>query len=104
MNFGDSRTVAISTGNKIGLILFDGTALQRASLKVNARDDLGSGRGNHSCGDAIKLDRIQARRRAERGPVDRHWRTDSATVRSEFGDRGQVRVLARYWPLGKLGL
>jgi YD repeat-containing protein len=36
MNFGDSRTVAISTANKIGLILFDGTALQRASLKVNS--------------------------------------------------------------------
>jgi YD repeat-containing protein len=36
MNFGESKTVAISTANKIGLILFDGTALQRASLKVNS--------------------------------------------------------------------
>lgn len=36
MNFGDSQTVTISTANKIGLILFDATALQRASLKVNS--------------------------------------------------------------------
>ncbi len=36
MNFGDSQTVTISTANKIGLILFDGNALQRASLKVNS--------------------------------------------------------------------
>ena len=36
MNFGESKTVAISTANKIGLILFDGNALQRASLKVTS--------------------------------------------------------------------
>src|SRR6266511_4058152 len=36
MAFGESRTVTISTANKIGLILFDGTALQRVSLKVNS--------------------------------------------------------------------
>lgn len=36
MNYGDSQTVAITTANKIGLILFDGIALQRASLKVNS--------------------------------------------------------------------
>ncbi len=36
MNYGDSQTVTISTANKIALILFDGTALQRASLKVNS--------------------------------------------------------------------
>ncbi len=36
MNFGDSQTVTISTANKIGLILFDGAAFQRASLKVNS--------------------------------------------------------------------
>lgn len=36
MAFGESKTATISTANKIGLILFDGTALQRASLKVNS--------------------------------------------------------------------
>jgi hypothetical protein len=36
MNLGESKTVAISAANKIGLILFDGITLQRASIKVNS--------------------------------------------------------------------
>ena len=35
MILGESKTVAITTANKIGLILFDGNAGQRVSLKVN---------------------------------------------------------------------
>ncbi|MGI8838889.1 MAG: beta strand repeat-containing protein, partial [Pyrinomonadaceae bacterium] len=35
MAFGESKTVAISTASKIGVILFDGAVGQRASLKVN---------------------------------------------------------------------
>jgi YD repeat-containing protein len=35
MTFGESKTVAITTANKIGLILFDGNVGQRVSLKVN---------------------------------------------------------------------
>jgi hypothetical protein len=34
MTFGDSRAVAITTSSKIGLVLFDGTAGQRTSLKA----------------------------------------------------------------------
>lgn len=34
MTFGDSRAVANTTSGKIGLVLFDGTAGQRASLKA----------------------------------------------------------------------
>jgi YD repeat-containing protein len=34
MTFGDSRAVAITTSGKIGLVLFDGTAGQRTSLKA----------------------------------------------------------------------
>lgn len=36
MVFGESKAVTISAANKIGLILFDGIALQRASLEVNS--------------------------------------------------------------------
>lgn len=36
MAFGDSKTVTISTANKIGLVLFDGTAAQKATLKLNS--------------------------------------------------------------------
>jgi YD repeat-containing protein len=36
MTFGESKSVAITTASKIGLILFDGDAGQRASLKVNS--------------------------------------------------------------------
>jgi YD repeat-containing protein len=36
MTFGDSKTVTISPANKIGLFLFAGTALQKATLKVNS--------------------------------------------------------------------
>jgi YD repeat-containing protein len=36
MAFGESKTVTLSTANKIGLILFDATALQKASIKVNS--------------------------------------------------------------------
>lgn len=35
MTVGTSKTVTISTANKIGLILFDGTAGQRVSLKIS---------------------------------------------------------------------
>jgi len=35
MTLGQSRTVAMSTSNKIGLVLFDATQGQRASIKVN---------------------------------------------------------------------
>lgn len=35
MTLGQSRTVAMSTSNKIGLVLFDATEGQRASVKVN---------------------------------------------------------------------
>lgn len=34
MTFGDSRSVAITTATKIGLVVFDGTTGQRTSLKV----------------------------------------------------------------------
>ncbi len=36
MTFGDNRTVAISTANKVGMVLFDGTAGQRVSLKISS--------------------------------------------------------------------
>ena len=36
MTFGESKTVALPTAGKIGLILFDGNAGQRPSLKVNS--------------------------------------------------------------------
>ncbi len=36
MTFGESRTVALTTAGKIGLVLFDGNAGQRPSLKVNS--------------------------------------------------------------------
>ena len=36
MAFGESKTVTLSTASKIGLILFDGSALQKATLKVNS--------------------------------------------------------------------
>ncbi len=36
MTIGESRTVALPTANKLGLILFDATAGQRVSLKVTA--------------------------------------------------------------------
>ena len=35
MALGDTKTVAITTANKIGLVLFDASAGQRVSLKVN---------------------------------------------------------------------
>jgi hypothetical protein len=35
MAIGDSRTVAVTTANKIGLVIFDGTGGQRISLKVS---------------------------------------------------------------------
>jgi len=35
MTLGQSRTVAMSTSNKIGLVLFDATQGQRVSVKVN---------------------------------------------------------------------
>src|SRR5207302_7541040 len=34
MSFGENRTVAIPTANKVGMIIFDGTAGQRVSLKI----------------------------------------------------------------------
>ncbi|HZE71919.1 MAG TPA: IPT/TIG domain-containing protein [Pyrinomonadaceae bacterium] len=39
---GESKTVTITTGNKIGLIVFDGTALQRVSLVANSFSMTGS--------------------------------------------------------------
>ena len=36
MNLGESKTVAIGTANKIGLILFDGVAGQRVSLQISS--------------------------------------------------------------------
>ncbi|HEU5132941.1 MAG TPA: IPT/TIG domain-containing protein, partial [Pyrinomonadaceae bacterium] len=36
MALGDTRTVAITTADKIGLVLFDATAGQRVSVKVNS--------------------------------------------------------------------
>ena len=36
MAIGDTKTVAMTTAEKIGLVLFDGTAGQRVSLKVNS--------------------------------------------------------------------
>jgi YD repeat-containing protein len=36
MALGDTKTVAITTANKIGLVLFDASAGQRVSLKVNS--------------------------------------------------------------------
>ncbi|HLA09200.1 MAG TPA: IPT/TIG domain-containing protein [Pyrinomonadaceae bacterium] len=42
MNYGESRTVPLSTANKIGLLVFDGVAEQRASIKVTSSDITGS--------------------------------------------------------------
>ena len=36
MGFGENRTVAIPTANKVGMIIFDGTAGQRLSLKMSS--------------------------------------------------------------------
>lgn len=36
MTLGDSRTVALGTANKIGLVVFDATERQRVSIKTNS--------------------------------------------------------------------
>lgn len=36
MTFGENRTVAIPTANKVGMVIFDGTAGQRVSLRISS--------------------------------------------------------------------